>query len=74
MTYLFLRGGELKALTWPDVDIERGIISVRRSYDRNTGRVKQTKTGNKGMRRFAAEPELLPLLRAMHGTRSTDPM
>jgi integrase len=65
-TYLFLRGGELKALTWPDVDIERGIISVRRSYDRSTGRIKQTKTGNKGMRRFAVEPELLPLLRAMH--------
>jgi len=66
VTYLFLRGGELKALTWPDVDIERGIISVRRSYDRTTGRIKQTKTGNKGMRRFAVEPELLPLLRAMH--------
>jgi integrase len=65
-TYLFLRGGELKALTWPDVDIERGIISVRRSYDHATGRIKQTKTGNKGMRRFAVEPELLPLLRAMH--------
>jgi integrase len=66
VTYLFLRGGELKALTWPDVDIERGIISVRHSYDRNTGRIKQTKTGNKGMRRFAIEPELLPLVRAMH--------
>jgi integrase len=65
-TYLFLRGGELKALTWSDVDIERGIISVRRSYDRHTGRIKQTKTGNKGMRRFAVEPELLPLLRTMH--------
>ena len=66
VTYLFLRGGELKALTWPDVDIERGIISVRRSFDRTAGRIKQTKTGNKGMRRFAVEPELLPLLCAMH--------
>jgi integrase len=65
-TYLFLRGGELKALTWSDIDIERGIVSVRRSYDRTTGRIKQTKTGNKGMRRFAIEPELLTLLRAMH--------
>ena len=49
-----LRGGELKALTWPDVDIERSIVSVRRSYDRDTGRIKQTKTGDKGMRRFAS--------------------
>jgi integrase len=40
VTYLFLRGGELKALTWPDVDIDRGIVSVRRTYDRNTGRIK----------------------------------
>ncbi|MEO8182505.1 MAG: tyrosine-type recombinase/integrase [Deltaproteobacteria bacterium] len=65
-TYLFLRGGELKALMWPDVDIERGILSVRRSYERQTGRLKQTKTGNKGIRRFAIEPALLPLLQAMH--------
>jgi hypothetical protein len=40
VTYLFLRGGELKALTWPDVDIDRGIVSVRRTYDCNTGRIK----------------------------------
>jgi integrase len=65
-TYLFLRGGELKALTWPDVDIEMRIVSVRRSYERATGRIEQTKTGNTGMRRFAVEPALLPLLRAMH--------
>jgi integrase len=65
-TYLFVRGGELKALTWPDVDLEHGILSVRRSFDRATGLVKQTKTGNKGIRRFAIEPALLPLLRTMH--------
>ena len=28
--------------------------------------MKQTKTGNKGIRRFAIEPHLLPLLRVMH--------
>ena len=33
-TYLFVPGGELKALTWPDVDLERGLLSVRRSFDR----------------------------------------
>ena len=64
--YLFVRGGELQALFWSDIDVDRGIISVRRSYDRNTRTIKQTKTGNKGIRRFAIEPTLLPLLRAMH--------
>ncbi len=65
-TYMYLRGGELKALSWEDVDVERGIISIRRSYDRKTGRIKQTKTGNKGIRRFAVESVLLPLLQTMH--------
>ena len=64
--HLFARAGELKALHWSDVDIERGIVSVRTSYDRATGELKQTKTGNKGIRRFAIEPTVLPLLRAMH--------
>ena len=64
--YLFVRAGELKALGWSDVDVERGIVSVRVAWDRDTGEVKQTKTGNKGMRRFAIESALLPLLRAMH--------
>jgi integrase len=67
--YLVLRGGELKALTCDDVDIERGIVSVRRSFDRETGEIKKTKTGNKGMRRFAIEPTLLPLLKAMRAER-----
>ena len=65
-TYLFVRAGELKALDWSDVDIERGIVCIRVAWDRETGEVKQTKTGNKGIRRFAIEPNLLPLLRAMH--------
>jgi integrase len=64
--YLFVRAGELKALDWSDVDIERGIVSVRVAWDRDTGELKQTKTGNKGIRRFAIERNLMPLLRAMH--------
>lgn len=38
----------------------------RVSWDRDSGELKQTKTGNKGIRRFAIEPTLMPLLRAMH--------
>jgi len=64
--HLFVRAGELKALSWSDIDLGHGLISVRLSFDRNTGTIKQTKTGNKGNRRFAIEPTLLPLLRAMH--------
>lgn len=68
--YLFVRAGELKALDWSDVDIERGIVSIRVAWDRETDEVKQTKTGNKSIRRFAIEPNLLPLLRAMHAARA----
>ncbi len=64
--YLFARAGELKALDFSDVDIERGIVSIRVACDRDTNEIKQTKTGNKGIRRFAIEPNLLPLLRVMH--------
>jgi len=64
--YLFARAGELKALDFSDVDIERGIVSIRVAWDRETNEIKQTKTGNKGIRRFAIERNLLPLLRAMH--------
>lgn len=64
--YTFLRDGELRALTWQDgdVDLEHGVLSVTRSRDRKTGKSKPTKTGH--TRRFAIEPELLPLLRALH--------
>jgi integrase len=64
--YLFVRAGELKGLDCSDVDIERGILSVRVSWDGHRGELKQTKTGNKGIRRFAIDSNLLPLLRAMH--------
>jgi integrase len=33
-TYLFVRAGELKALDRSDVDIERGIVSIRARLDR----------------------------------------
>lgn len=61
--YLYCRPGELRALTWDDVDIERGLVHIHRSLDRE-GRSNATKTGKS--RRFAIEPSLLPLLRAMH--------
>lgn len=70
--YLFARGGELKALRWEDVDTDRGIVTIRISFDRESGEAKQTKTGNKGIRKFAIEPTLLPLLRAMRAEAKGD--
>lgn len=63
--YLFPRAAELEALTWHDVDTERGIVHIHRAQDRkNVGKTKATKTGI--TRRFAAESPVLPLLRALH--------
>ncbi len=63
-TYLYARAGEVNALTWADVDLERGVVHIHRSASRRTGESKSTKTG--GTRRVPVEPHLLPLLCAMH--------
>ncbi len=65
-TYLYVRGGELKALDWSKLDLERGVVIIDQAYDRASGELKKTKTGNRGARRYSIEPTLLPLLRAMH--------
>lgn len=55
--------GELRALRLEeDIDTQRGTVHVHRGIDRE-GDEKSTKTGL--TRRFTAEPETLPLLRAM---------
>jgi len=61
--YLYVRPGELEALEWEDVDLDRGIINVHRAIDRQRGGTKSTKTD--APRRFPIEPALLPLLHAM---------
>lgn len=68
-TVLYLRGSELAALRWSDLDLERGIAKIRFSFDQDQKAIKGTKTGNKGNRRFAIEPVLLPLLRALRGDK-----
>ena len=63
--YTFVRDGELRELRWDggDLDLAHGTLSVTRSVTR-TGSVKSTKSGE--TRRFAVEPNILPLLRALH--------
>ncbi len=49
MLYAGLRRGELTALTWEDVDLDKKIITVNKSYNHKTKSTKATKT-SAGMR------------------------
>jgi integrase len=62
--YLYPRAGELEALEWEDVELERGIVHIHRGIDRERGGTKGTKTGI--ARRFAVERAALPLLKVMN--------
>ena len=58
--YTYARSNELAALTWDDVDLEHGVIHITKSIDRETHKVKGTKTGT--TRRIPIEPALRPVL------------
>jgi integrase len=62
--YAYMRDGEIRALTWEDVDLEHGSIHVHQALERESGELVPTK----GMqnRRVPIEAELRPLLEAMH--------
>jgi integrase len=36
-TYLYARAGEVNALRWEDVDLERAIVHLHQSVDRELG-------------------------------------
>ena len=57
------RQGEVAALSWADVDLERGIVTIRSSYSERTGEtvLKCTKSGR--ARTFALSPRAIDLLR-----------
>lgn len=60
-----LRRGEILGLQWGDVDLRRGVLSVRRSRVRVGGRLlSQATKSAAGMRSVPISPELLPILRA----------
>jgi integrase len=62
--YTYLRAGELRALVWDDIDLERRMIRVTKAVERSTHVVKPTKTGH--TRQVPIEPTLVPLLEKMH--------
>ncbi len=63
--YLACRPGELAALRWAQVDLERRVIVLDRAWDHRAddGRAKSTKTGKS--RQVAIDPAVVPLLLAM---------
>lgn len=74
--YTGLRPNELRALTWNDVDLDAGQISVSKAFDIATKEVKAPKT-TAGQRVVPIEPALLPLLEALHdddGTKLVAPL
>lgn len=62
-TYLGLRDGEQRALRWPNVDLEHGVVHVRETTSQGEAR-EGTKTD--AARAVPIPPTLLPLLEAMH--------
>lgn len=62
--FLYLRPGELRALTVGDVDLEALVVHVTKAYDERTKAVKAPKTKN-GIRDVPIHPNLVPLLRRL---------
>jgi integrase len=61
--YLYVRASELRGVEWADVDLEHGVVFIHRTLA-DDGNLDTTK--GEVPRRFKIEPELMPLLRAMH--------
>jgi integrase len=64
--YTGLRPGELRALTWADVDLEARTLSVSKAWDPQTRSAKPPKT-SAGQRVIPILDPLLPLLTALRG-------
>lgn len=67
------RPGELRGLTWDDIDFEGGTVTTRRSIGRAKGRefVSQGKT-KLSQRTIALEPEAMEALRAWKRQQATE--
>jgi integrase len=72
--YLYLRPGELRALTCSDVDLDAQVVHVTKAYDERTREVKAPKTRN-GVRDVPIHPNLVPLLRRLvQGREGAEPL
>lgn len=59
--YTYLRPGELRALTWADVDLDAGVIHVTKAWDERAKELKTPKTRH-GVRDVPIHPSLMPVL------------
>lgn len=62
-TYLCVRGGELKALNWDKIDLERGVIRVDESYDRERDATKATRPATAARVATPSSPRCCPASR-----------
>jgi integrase len=68
--YLYLRLSEIRALDVSDVDLEHNMVIVHRSTNETGTEVREfTKTSS--VRQFRIEPEIVPVLKAMTGERTS---
>lgn len=62
-----MRRAELLALRWDDVDMEGGVLEIRRNYVRVAGQGVEKDTKTHRMRRIALDGETVDVLRAHRG-------
>jgi integrase len=66
--YAGLRAGEIQALTWRDVDFDRGVIRVERSWDRKAGPIApKSKAGRRSV------PMATPVRQAIQNAATVAP-
>jgi integrase len=71
--FLFLTGcrpSEIYALTWRDVDFERGVIKITKSLGTSTRKIKDTKTGESRLFYFSNVSRLNALLLEIKGDKT----
>jgi integrase len=65
-TYGYLRAGETEAFAWSDIDLPSETATIQRSLDRERDNIEKSTKNGKARLTASIEPELVPLLRAMH--------
>jgi integrase len=68
--YTFLRPSELRALRWPDVDMDHGRLQITKAWSYLDGSIKAPKSRS-GIRDVPIHPQLMPLLRQMRPPSSS---
>jgi len=67
-----MRRAEALALRWNDVDLDRGILDIRRNYVWIRGRGVEKDTKTHRMRRIALDPQTVEMLRAHRELHRTE--